>query len=116
MRLPLDLAVLLVAAAQSEDAVACGLLRLEVIVSHEDGSDWADAARAVSYSAAVRNVAPASLTIRGRFAGPGVTRDGLVGRTWKLAPGRRAHLPLGAGPGPAMTDAEVRECLLLTCS
>ena len=116
MRLPLELAVLLAAASQSEDAVACGILDVEVIASHEDAAPGADAARAVSYVAAVRNVAPAAVTLRGRFAGTGVTRDGLRDRSWTVLPGGRVHLPLGTGPGPAMSDAEARGCVQLTCS
>ena len=114
MRLPLHLAAVLAAAAQTADGIATGFLEIDVILSREDLTGT-NAARAVSYSAAVRNIAPVAVTMRGCFSGSAVARDELTGRAWHLRPGQRIHVRLGEGPGPAMTDAEVRARVLLTC-
>lgn len=120
---PLALVMLLLApglaAAQTQDCVAAGLVAVEGVTygtqrvprdPRNPGSS-----ELLTLSVAVRNVSPQPVQFTARFPAPAVQQDFLTGQRWQLSAGASTTLIVANVLRPGMPDGTVRQVLRLSC-
>lgn len=119
LALALMLATPGLAAAQTQDCLAAGLLAVDEVsygtqrVSRDPRNPASG--EQVTLSVGIRNISPAQRSFTASFSAPPVQQDFLAGQRWTLAPGGRTTVVVANVLRPGLPEQTVRQLLRLNC-
>lgn len=104
------------AAAQTQDCVAAGLLVVDsVSLGTQRVSRDPRAEPLVTVSAAIRNISPNQVSFTASFSIPPVQQDFVTGQRWWLSAGNRTTIMIANVLPPGLPESTVRQVLRLSC-
>lgn len=106
------------AAAQTQDCIAAGLVTIDAIDRGTQAvprDPRAGGQNLVTISVGIRNISTGPVSFTAEFSAPYVQQSFIAGRSWTVQPGQRAYFSLANVLKPGPSDAMVRGQLRLTC-
>lgn len=105
------------AAAQTQDCIAAGLLTIDSIDTGTQRvpRDPRSGRDLVTISAGIRNISTRQVSFTASYSGR-MAQDFVTGQSWTLAPGQRTYFAIANVFKPAPADGTVRASLRLSCS
>ncbi|WP_424813630.1 hypothetical protein [Roseococcus sp. YIM B11640] len=106
------------AAAQTQDCIAAGLLNIDSIDrgTQRVPRDPRSGRDLITISLSVRNISTRQVTFTATFSAPPVDQSFVTGQSWTITPGQRVYFALANVLKPGMTDEAVRSVLKLNCN
>ena len=106
------------AAAQTQDCVAAGLLVVDSVsmgTQHVTRDPRSPNSQLVTVSASIRNVSAQPVSFTASFSIPPVQQNFVTGQRWVLSSGNRMTLIIANVLPPGLPDSTVRQVLRLSC-